>query len=134
MLEHEDGQQGFSLLELLVYIAIVGVLMAAAVPKYQQAMAMANTSRIQADLHSLDMAIVMYESQTGRLPANLQPDLEPYLVDIKDIKPPQGKCILRSGDILDITVQSYVLAEDCSQALCQDQPVNAFGRPDGAKS
>ena len=84
-------EQGFSLLELLVYVAIVGVLMAVAVPKYQQAMAMANTARIQSDLRSLDMAVLMYEAQNGRLPTNLQPDLEPYIVDLARLRPPQGK-------------------------------------------
>ena len=132
MLDKTEGQQGFSLLELLVYVAIVGILMAAAVPKYQQAMAMANTSRIQSDLHSLDMAIMMYESQNGRLPSSLQPDLDPYILDLAGLKPPQGRCVLRSGESLEITANAYSLADDHRQALCQEQPVSAFGKPDGS--
>jgi general secretion pathway protein G len=123
-------EQGFSLLELLVYVAIVGVLMAVAVPKYQQAMAMANTARIQSDLRSLDMAVLMYEAQNGRLPTNLQPDLEPYIVDLARLRPPQGKCLLRTGESLEINAAAYALAKDRSRALCQEHAAGDFGAPD----
>ena len=39
------NEHGFSMLELLVYIGIVGVIAAFAVPRYTNTMAMANTEK-----------------------------------------------------------------------------------------
>ena len=64
------NQKGFTLVELMVVIAILGVLAAIALPKFTDSTTSANTAKAQADLRTIDSAIVMYQAQEGTMPAN----------------------------------------------------------------
>ena len=87
------NQKGFTLVELMVVIAILGVLAAIAIPKFGDATATANTAKIQADLRTIDAAIVMHQAQLGKDPADVDALVTAGLLVGKP-NPPSGKCFV----------------------------------------
>lgn len=65
------GKKGFTLIELVIVIAILGILAGIAIPRFLDATATARGSRIVADLRTIDSAIVIYNAKTGSLPADI---------------------------------------------------------------
>lgn len=61
-------EQGFTLIELMVVISVLVVLIAIGMPRFVDAKRLNNTSKIAADLRSIDSAITMYEIANGTSP------------------------------------------------------------------
>ena len=124
------NQRGFTLLEMLIVISIVGVLAAVAVPRFTNAVALANTARIQSDLQVLNAAVVMYQTEKGTDPTKIE-DLGDYVLDISNVKPPKGECRLKDGKSLTVTAASYGLVsdeKDGMQATCEGKKLSEFWR------
>ena len=124
------NQRGFTLLEMLIVISIVGVLAAVAVPRFTNAVALANTARIQSDLQVLNAAVVMYQTEKGENPKEIK-DLGDYVLDIDNVKPPKGECRLKDGKSFTVTATSYSLvsdAKDGMQATCEGNKLSDFWR------
>ena len=124
------NQRGFTLLEMLIVISIVGVLAAVAVPRFTNAVALANTARIQSDLQVLNAAVVMYQTEKGTNPTDIK-DLGAYVLDIDNVKPPKGECRLKDGSSLTVKATSYGLvsdAKDGMQATCEGKKLSEFWR------
>jgi general secretion pathway protein G len=81
------NNKGFTLIELMVVIAILGILAAIAIPKVSDSITLAKTAKLQADLHTIATAMAMYEADTGKIPTG---DLEAALV------PSSGKRYLQT--------------------------------------
>ena len=62
------ARRGFTLIELVVVIAILGILAGLAIPRFLDATATARGARIVADMRTIDSAIVIYNAKTGSLP------------------------------------------------------------------
>ena len=69
--KHLSNRKGFTLVELLVVISIIGILSAIAIPKFTDANKTARGAKIQADLRTLDSAIQIYNASAGGYPAAL---------------------------------------------------------------
>jgi type IV pilus assembly protein PilA len=64
-------QKGFTLIELMVVIAIIGILAAIAIPKFANATDSAQIAKAHGDLAAIDTAISVYQaSHSGVLPNN----------------------------------------------------------------
>lgn len=62
------NRKGFTLVELVVVIAILGILAGLAIPRFMDATATARGARIVADMRTIDSAIMIYNAKTGKLP------------------------------------------------------------------
>jgi len=64
------NQKGFTLIELMVVIAIIGVLASIAVPKFSSATNSAQDAKLKADLRTIDGAIMQYYAANNKYPAD----------------------------------------------------------------
>src|SRR5271168_3479026 len=65
------GEQGFTLMELMIVMIIIGVLAAIAVPAYVQSVRHAREAVLKEDLHTLRAAIDSYTVDKGKAPQSL---------------------------------------------------------------
>jgi type II secretion system protein G len=67
---NKKKEEGFTLIELIVVVAILGFLMAIAIPRYMSAREMAAANATKANLHSLASALEVYlaENPDATLP------------------------------------------------------------------
>ncbi len=62
---------GFTIIEITIVVAILGILSAVAIPRIVSFNAQARGSKIVSDMRTIDSAITIYHAKTGMLPASL---------------------------------------------------------------
>ncbi len=63
--QNKKGEEGFTLIELIVVIAILGFLMAIAIPRYTTAREQAAINATKANLHNLANAVEIYITENN---------------------------------------------------------------------
>lgn len=62
-----NNKKGFTLVELVVVIAVLGLLSSIAVPRFTSSRQNAERAAVEANLRTIESAITMYEAQEGDL-------------------------------------------------------------------
>lgn len=123
------NQKGFTLVELVVVIAILGILAGLAIPRFMDATASARGARIVADMRTIDSAVLMYNAKTGNLPVDIaaittdDAAKSQYKLLAAWPTPPTGKAIVTafngSEKILTGNVTAYTLGSDTATDATQ---------------
>jgi type II secretion system protein G len=66
-----NNQRGFTLIELMIVVAIIGILTAIAFPLYANIQSRARVAKAQADVRTMASAVVVYSAHMGSMPASL---------------------------------------------------------------
>jgi len=65
------GQGGFTLIELIIVVAVISIVAALAVPLYANEEARARVAKVQAEIRTLACAVNLYAAHMGTLPVTL---------------------------------------------------------------
>ena len=69
--DRKNKQAGFTLIELMLVVAIIGALGAIVIPRFSVSQEAARTARVQADLRTIESAMVMFEADVGVSPTGI---------------------------------------------------------------
>ncbi len=63
------SNKGFTLVEMVIVLAIIGVIAALAIPIYGNIMGKANQTADEANIKTVETAVAVYQAENGELPS-----------------------------------------------------------------
>lgn len=90
MLNKLRGNAGFTLLEVLAVVALLGFLGAMLLPSLDSAAGRAKNARLESDLATIDNAILLYKMDNGTCPDALADLVDEYIAKGKEFKDATG--------------------------------------------
>lgn len=97
------ARQGFSLVEILVVIAIIGLLLSVAVSRYQRSVGIALDSERQQTTQQLAQVLKVYQTVVGALPVC-----------------PGGATLSKNGDVVSVTASGVCPDASAIETFLQD--------------
>ncbi|HUU38158.1 MAG TPA: prepilin-type N-terminal cleavage/methylation domain-containing protein [Candidatus Desulfaltia sp.] len=82
--------RGFTLIEIMIVLALIGILVGLAIPRYQHARRRAQEAVLKEDLFTLRKLIDQYYSDKGKYPASLRTLVEEAYLRTIPIDPMTG--------------------------------------------
>jgi len=70
--KRQRSTAGFTLIEILLVVVIIGILAAVAIPRLGGRVGQAKQARAEADVNNIGMALRLYEVDNGNYPSSLQ--------------------------------------------------------------
>jgi general secretion pathway protein G len=116
--------KGFTLVELLVVMAIIGILVAIAVPQLQQAPIRAKEATLREDLFTFRSCLDQFYADKGHYPETLQ-----TLVTEKYIRKIPVDPFTKSADTWQVVMEE----PDSSETASPDQPPGIIDVKSGSK-
>ena len=99
-MEKMKKKKGFTLVEIMVVIGIIGLVLGIAIPSVTSSRRRAREAKARAQIESLGVAIKMYQVDNGSYPTNLVTDLQDDYMEFKDEE-------VVSGDFVDPWGNAY---------------------------
>lgn len=93
-------QKGFTLVELMIVVAIIGILAAIAIPGYMTAMKKAQTNACIRNMRQIEAAVVTYRIDNNDVPANVSDLVPDYLNSLPDCPLGGEYQVVLGGDVL----------------------------------
>ncbi len=135
------NQQGFTLIELVIVIAILGILAGIAIPRFMDSRASAAGSKLLGDLRTLDSASEVYQAKNGSMPT-MDLLVEDGMIAAKAV-PPTGTILIVNNSGVSVKYEAsateYVLDAEGRATYTSDKLTNGkveqyLGKGNGSAS
>jgi len=82
-----DGERGFTLVELIIVLAVIGILITIAIPSFIQSIKRAREAVLKEDLHTMRSAIDQYTVDKEKAPQSLDDLVQSGYLKVVPIDP-----------------------------------------------